>query len=408
MKQTLTTLQIAQIVFGASYAMAHLFIAYSIPVSVPYVFVHNLTSAIPAAASSASSAIASVTATAGLGSWLKKLALRAAGEEGLAENVRNQKGETFGIDAIHAAEVEKAQEEIRYKTQYQTIHCVDTSGQAFAILLNCLYLAPLLVLFVRFFLRTYLRGTRAPPPKPTQKQLIKDSGKDGYNRVKREIKDAMDEEGTEDTDIPENVKAKWNDTKSRVQKGAEDLSAKAKQGIKKANDAAKEKASNVKGQMKKQEAKANGVQGQQDGQSDKPDGQMKKPADDSEKSKDDPDGPSRQPSNKNAETDGSKDGSKDASKDNDKPKGQEDGRENGDAPNNESAREANPDESKNEDENKAEEKSQPKGGENGDSMEESESREGGGLDESAYEVNLDDVKSEEEKKAEAEMQPGES
>ena len=89
------------------------------------------------------SAVASATASAGFSSWLKKAALRAAGEEGLAENVRNNQGETFGVDAIHAAEVEKAQEEIRYRTEYQTINCLDTSGQAFAILLNALYLAPL-------------------------------------------------------------------------------------------------------------------------------------------------------------------------------------------------------------------------------------------------------------------------
>ena len=143
LKSTLTALQIFQMVFGASYAIAHLFVAYSIPVSIPYLFIHNLSSAIPAAASSASSAVFSATATAGIGSWLKKAALRAAGEEGLAENVRNRQGETFGIDAIHAAQVEKAQEEIRYKVEYQTINCLDTSGQAFAILLNALYLAPL-------------------------------------------------------------------------------------------------------------------------------------------------------------------------------------------------------------------------------------------------------------------------
>lgn len=86
--------------------MAHLFIAYSVPVSVPYSF--DPSSGISAATSSATSAFASATATAGIGSWLKKVALRAAGEEGLAENVRNLAGETFGIDAVHAAEVEKA------------------------------------------------------------------------------------------------------------------------------------------------------------------------------------------------------------------------------------------------------------------------------------------------------------
>lgn len=87
--------------------------------------------------------MSTATVTAGLGSWLKKAALRAAGEEGLAENVRNSRGEPFGIDAVHAAQVEKAQKEIRYKTQYETVHCLDTQGQVFAILLNALYLAPL-------------------------------------------------------------------------------------------------------------------------------------------------------------------------------------------------------------------------------------------------------------------------
>ena len=58
-------------------------------------------------------------------------------------NVRNDEGATFGADAVHAAESEKSQEEIRYRMEYQTIHCLDTSGQVFAILLNVLYLAPL-------------------------------------------------------------------------------------------------------------------------------------------------------------------------------------------------------------------------------------------------------------------------
>ena len=132
-----------QFVFGASYAVAHLFIAYDIPVETPYLFVHNLSSALPNVTSGVSSAIASATASADIGSWLKKAALRAAGEEGLAENVRNMQGQTFGIDAVHAAEVEKAQEEIRYRTQYRKVNCLDTSGETFAILLNFFYLAPL-------------------------------------------------------------------------------------------------------------------------------------------------------------------------------------------------------------------------------------------------------------------------
>ena len=128
---------------GATYAAAHLFIAYNVPVNTPYLYVHNLSTALPTITSSVSSAFASATATVGVGNWLKKIALRAAGEEGLAENVHNNQGEPFGLDAVKAAEVEKAREEIRYKLEYPTVNCIDTSGQAFAIWLNVLYLAPL-------------------------------------------------------------------------------------------------------------------------------------------------------------------------------------------------------------------------------------------------------------------------
>ena len=93
--------------------------------------------------STISSVIESATATAGILNVVKKFVLRAAGHEGLAENVLNEEGEPFGIDAIHLHEVEKANEEIRYRLEYPTVNCLDTSGQSFAILLNVAYLAPL-------------------------------------------------------------------------------------------------------------------------------------------------------------------------------------------------------------------------------------------------------------------------
>ena len=89
------------------------------------------------------STIPTATATAGTAQWLKKVALRAAGNEGLAENVHNSQGNAFGLDAVKAVEVEKAKEEIRYRLEYSAVNCIDTSGQAFAILLNIMYLAPL-------------------------------------------------------------------------------------------------------------------------------------------------------------------------------------------------------------------------------------------------------------------------
>ena len=46
---------------------------------------------------------------------------------------------------------------ITYRTEFQTVPCIDTSGQTFAIWLNVLYLTPLTFLFVRFFVKSYIR-----------------------------------------------------------------------------------------------------------------------------------------------------------------------------------------------------------------------------------------------------------
>ena len=231
MKQTLTTLQIVQIVFGGTYAFAHLFIAYDIPIEKPYLYVHNLSTALPSTVSTISSAVgsafASATATAGLGSWLKKVALRAAGEEGLAENVRNYQGETFGIDAVHAAQMEKAQEEIRYKWETQTVHCLDTSGEAFAILLNLVYLAPLAGLFIRYFTRSYLNRAKSEPPKPSPQENIMESSKDAVKDVEREIREAMAGKQGGDTEPPPELKEKLDKAKSDAKQSASDMSAKA-------------------------------------------------------------------------------------------------------------------------------------------------------------------------------------
>lgn len=231
MKQTLTTLQIVQIVFGGTYAFAHLFIAYDIPIEKPYLYVHNLSTALPSTISTISSAVssafASATATAGLGSWLKKVALRAAGEEGLAENVRNYQGETFGIDAVHAAQMKKAQEEIRYKWETQTVHCLDTSGEAFAILLNLVYLAPLAGLFIRYFTRSYLNRAKSEPPKPSQQENIMESSKDAVKDVEREIREAMAGKQGGDTEPPPELKEKLDKAKSDAKQSASDVSAKA-------------------------------------------------------------------------------------------------------------------------------------------------------------------------------------
>lgn len=193
-KQLITTMQIVQFLVGASFALAHLFISYTIPVSVPYIYSFaDLTSGLASDVSSAAS-IATASASAGLGSWLKKVAFRAAGEEGLAENIRNEQGKAFGIDAVHAAKDLKAREETRYRDELRMVHCTDTSGQVFAILINCFYLAPLTFLFVQFFISSYLKRGGRQQGKSSQFHLIEESSKDAIQGVKRELDQALDEQ----------------------------------------------------------------------------------------------------------------------------------------------------------------------------------------------------------------------
>ncbi|TVY37500.1 hypothetical protein LOCC1_G007416 [Lachnellula occidentalis] len=46
---------------------------------------------------------------------------------------------------------------LTYDTEYQTVLCINTSGEMFAIWFNVLYLTPLIVLFVRFFVKSYFQ-----------------------------------------------------------------------------------------------------------------------------------------------------------------------------------------------------------------------------------------------------------
>ena len=250
----MTFLQIAQIVFGASYAFAHLFVGYDIPIEEAYLYVHNLSTALPSTASAVSSTLSSALSSAtaaGFGNWLKKAALRAAGEEGLAENVRNYQGETFGIDAVHAAEVEKAQEEIRYRMGSSRVHCLDTSGQVLAILMNLVYLAPLAYLFMTYFYRSYVALAHSEPSKPTKEENIKQSSQEASRNLESEIREALEDTQGGDTEPPPEVKVKLEDAKRRLkentehvnekaQSNAKDLGAKAQKGAHDLSDKAKE------------------------------------------------------------------------------------------------------------------------------------------------------------------------
>lgn len=163
-KRSLTTMQILQFIVGANYAALHSFVSYDVPIQ-------TVSSAgIKYTVSSVSSAIARATAT-GLGETVKKFLFRAAGEEGLAENVGVQ-SQVINPHPAHASDTARTS----YSTSTQTVSCIDTSGQTFAIWLNFAYLLPLMALFMRFYIKAYLR--RSGPA---------GSAKDAAKGVSREI-----------------------------------------------------------------------------------------------------------------------------------------------------------------------------------------------------------------------------
>jgi hypothetical protein len=135
-KRSLTTIQIAQFLVGSFYAALHSFIGYTIPVSVPITEVIK-SSPVPAA-TGVSSSLAALATAAGLG--------------GLFQKVLGQNVETMAEHSTTTV--------TRYQTMYKDVSCIDTSGQTFAIWLNVLYLAPLTALFVRFFVKSYLKHAR--------------------------------------------------------------------------------------------------------------------------------------------------------------------------------------------------------------------------------------------------------
>ena len=224
--------------------------AYDILLPFAYLYVHSLSTSVSSVASTVSSAIASSTASAGFGSVLKKAALRAAGNEGLAENVRNNQGEPFGIDAVHAAEVEKAQEEIRYRMGYTKVHCLDTPGQAFAIVLNAIYLVPLTYLFIAFFIRSYTSRAHSEPPKLTVQENIKESSKDAEKDVRKELSEAMAEHGYTEDDVPLEVREIMFNARGNMRQEISNLGEKAQNNVKDANAKAQKGFGNLSNRAK--------------------------------------------------------------------------------------------------------------------------------------------------------------
>ncbi|KAH8590012.1 GNS1/SUR4 family-domain-containing protein [Bisporella sp. PMI_857] len=148
LKQSLTTMQIVQFLVGSAYASIHSFISYNVPVQISNASFAGASSA----ASSVVTSAAAVATSAGVGDFVKKMILRAAGEPALAENINSER-------PAPSAKPQPIGSTVNYHTEYQTVPCLDTSGQTFAIWLNVFYLTPLTFLFMRFFVKSYIRRT---------------------------------------------------------------------------------------------------------------------------------------------------------------------------------------------------------------------------------------------------------
>ncbi|WYZ40226.1 hypothetical protein EsH8_IV_000567 [Colletotrichum jinshuiense] len=181
-KRTLTTLQITQFLVGASYAMLHSFVSYTVPVTV---YTANKGGAAATTASAATTTAAETVATAATGAFetLKNIVFGATAK--VAEE---------GAAASAVAAAAAPQDGFIAETVFVTQPCITTSGETFAIWLNVLYLAPLTYLFVMFFIRSYIRRSSAESSKGKGKArresnvtLAEKAGWDAAREVNREI-----------------------------------------------------------------------------------------------------------------------------------------------------------------------------------------------------------------------------
>ncbi|RAH79826.1 hypothetical protein BO86DRAFT_144935 [Aspergillus japonicus CBS 114.51] len=170
-KRSLTTMQITQFIIGSAMAASYLFISYTLPAS----------QAAFEAPISTAQFVAAEAAEEGLVPWIKKLAFRAAGAEGPAENV--------GVPDTPAAAP------VQPHRVGPMVTCMDTTGQGFAIWLNVVYLLPLTYLFARFFVRSYLYRKEPGARQPSNIQAAEKAGLDALKGVSREIRKAVEVNG---------------------------------------------------------------------------------------------------------------------------------------------------------------------------------------------------------------------
>ncbi|KAF7901993.1 uncharacterized protein EAF01_007291 [Botrytis porri] len=181
LKRSLTTMQIIQFLVGATYATVHSFISYTVTVQVPSI--PATISSVTSSASVVATSAAAIATSSGVADLIKKLLYRAVGEEGLAENVNAPA--VSNVAQAPIASIPKSHSKIpTYVTETRTIPCIDTSGQTFAIWLNVIYLTPLTFLFVRFFIKSYIRRTTASGKKAGRKASFVAAEKAGFDALK--------------------------------------------------------------------------------------------------------------------------------------------------------------------------------------------------------------------------------
>lgn len=174
-KRSLTTMQITQFVVGASCAMIHSFISYTVPV---------ITGSQTDAPASTASAAANGSMVAATGNVLDT------------------------VKGTYAR---------------QPVRCITSSGETFAVWLNVSYLAPLTYLFVSFFIESYIRRSNASQPgrrgantgvaarRLSNVQLAEKAGWEAAKNVEREVYGESNEEAV----VTETKKANGRVLRSR-------------------------------------------------------------------------------------------------------------------------------------------------------------------------------------------------
>ncbi|KAL5342424.1 GNS1/SUR4 family-domain-containing protein [Aspergillus crustosus] len=223
-KRSLTTMQITQFVIGSTMAASYLFINYTLP---PVRYAPSTSAIVDAALATPATGLA----------WLKQVAFRAAGAEGIAENVGHPLNSLGGPrEVVQAGPM---------------VTCMDTSGQGFAIWLNVAYLLPLTYLFARFFVRSYLYR-KEPGAQGTHIQAAEKAGLDALKGVSREIQKAAEMSGetsetTEDEAATNSRAIRHESRQEPAQGSAQDSPIRTRSGAAKKARATEGQAENEQG-----------------------------------------------------------------------------------------------------------------------------------------------------------------